>query len=198
MNTIFLIIITSTAFISTNLDDLFVLMAFFSRKDIPMGHVIMGQYLGMFLLILISSLAYFFQLIMPGYLIGLLGLLPITIGIKNLLNQSKYPIRMDKIVKSSDNKYGTNLKFFQVAMVTFANGGDNIGVYAPLFAGLGFLEILQVIFLFMVMTGLWCLFSFKLVDSRILGDKIGKYGHLIFPFILIGIGIILLLKGFLF
>ncbi len=102
---------------------------------------------------------------------------------------------MNNIVKGSDKKYETNHKFLQVAMVTFANDGDNIGVYAPLFAGLGFLETMQVIFLFLVMTGLWCLFSFKLVDNRILGDKIGKYGHLIFPLILFGIEIIILLKG---
>ncbi|MCE5214628.1 MAG: cadmium resistance transporter [Methanobacterium sp.] len=189
--------ITITAFISTNLDDLFILMAFFTRKDFPNRHVVLGQYLGMILLIFISSLAYFFQLIVPFYLVGLLGLIPIIIGIRNLLNPSKIAGESYNEVKDPDEGYRTNFKFLQVALVTFANGGDNIGVYAPLFAGMGFMELFQVIFLFLIMTGLWCLFSFKLVDNRILGAKIEKYGHLIFPFVLIFIGIFIILKGFL-
>lgn len=194
MNSAFMVMIALITFISTNLDDLFILMAYFARNDFFKVDVIMGQYLGMISLIMISSLAYFFQLIIPSYLIGLLGVFPIIIGVKNLLSLSK-DLKSDNFVKNTNQ--GNKLKFLQVAIVTFANGGDNIGVYAPLFASLGLFEITQVILVFMLMTGLWCMISLKMVDNRILGDKIKKYGHFILPFILISIGVLIIIRGFL-
>ena len=195
MNTFFLILITLIAFISTNLDDLFVLMAFFTKKDYLRLEVILGQYLGMISLILISSLAYFFQLIIPNNWIGFLGIIPIIIGVKNLLNIHVKSKSDTIFVESTAKDNKVRFKFLQVGLVTFANGGDNIGVYAPLFAGINYMEITQVILIFMLMTGLWCIISIKLVDNQIIGEKIMKYGHLILPLVLIGIGIIIILRG---
>jgi len=189
-NTLFLI--AFLAFISTNLDDLFILMAFFAKNEFNCRDVVVGQYIGLLSLILISSAAYLFQLFIPKYLIGLLGFIPIIIGVKNLFNLYE---------NSNSNKVNLNkptngFKFMQVALVTFANGGDNIGVYAPIFASLSFMEISQVVLIFIVMTGLWCIISLKMVKNRIIGNKIKKYGHLTLPFILIGIGILIILRGF--
>lgn len=195
MKSAFLFIITITAFISTNLDDLFILMAFFTRKDFNKRDVILGQYIGMISLILISSTAYFFQLIIPKYLIGLLGFIPIIIGVRNLYSLTKNSKSTNNYIKSSKSR--TKLKYLAVAIVTFANGGDNIGIYAPLFAGMDYLEIIQVIFMFMIMTGLWSLLSFILVDNKIIGRKIKKYGNYLFPFFLIIIGILIIIRGLL-
>ncbi|HEX7467746.1 MAG TPA: cadmium resistance transporter [Methanobacterium sp.] len=197
METAFLIIITLSAFIATNLDDIFILMAFFASSDFKKEEVVLGQYLGMIMLILISSLAYLFQLIIPSYWIGLLGIFPIIIGVRNLLNIRKDPAQqIPKKVENNSFSGKTGLKSFQIAGVTFANGGDNLGVYAPLFAGLDLQELLQVILIFLVMTGLWCFLSFKIVNNRIIGTKIRIYGHLILPFVLIAIGFYIILQGF--
>jgi len=187
-----LFLITLLAFISTNLDDLFILMAFFSKKEFPRRDVVMGQYIGLLLLILISSMAYFFQLFIPNYLIGLLGFIPIIIGVKNLLNLYR-DSNSDRIHLNEPKK---RFKFMQVALVTFANGGDNIGVYAPIFASLSFAGILQVVLIFMAMTGIWCIVSFKLVENKILGGKIKSYGHIIFPFVLITIGLLIIFRTY--
>jgi cadmium resistance transport/sequestration family protein len=197
MQTALLIIITLSAFIATNLDDMFILMAFFALPDFKKEEVVLGQYMGMIILILISSLAYMFQLIIPSYWIGLLGVFPIIIGVRNLLNLRKDSTqKTPKKVKNNLFSGKTGLKSFQVAMVTFANGGDNLGVYAPLFAGLDLQELLLVILIFLIMTGLWCFLSFKMVNNRIIGTKIRNFAHLILPFVLITIGFYIILRGF--
>ncbi len=170
-------------------------MAFFAKKDFPKGDVILGQFLGILSLIFISSLAYFFQFLLPNYLLGLLGIIPIIIGIKNL--RGVYKDSKSDPVKGDDlNLPEERLPFLQVALVTFANGGDNIGVYAPLFAGLSLTELTPVTTIFMIMTDLWCIISFKMIENRIIGGKVKKYGHIIFPFVLIVIGIFIIIKGF--
>jgi len=102
-------------------------MAFFAKKEFHIRDVFIGQYIGLLSLILISSMAYFFQLLMPNYLIGFLGFIPISIGVKNLLNLFKNINSDQTHLNKPKNRY----KFMQVALVTFANGRDNIGVYAP-------------------------------------------------------------------
>ena len=51
METVVLISITLSAFIATNTDDLFILMAFFTRPEFRKWEIVLGQYLGMIALI---------------------------------------------------------------------------------------------------------------------------------------------------
>jgi cadmium resistance protein CadD (predicted permease) len=114
------------------------------------------------------------------------------IGFKNIYGLfKKYPVQTESIENSEDK-----FNFLQVALVTFANGGDNIGIYAPLFSGMSALDISWAILIFLVMTGLWCLFSIKMVENRVIGIKLRKYGHIILPFVLIVIGILIIIRGF--
>ena len=84
------IILTSiSAFVSTNLDDLFILAAFFANPEFRAKDVVLGQYLGFIVLLSISSLAYFAQFIIPSNWISLLGVVPIIIGIRSLLHLKK-------------------------------------------------------------------------------------------------------------
>jgi cadmium resistance protein CadD (predicted permease) len=48
---------------------------------------------------------------------------------------------------------------------------------------------------FLILTGIWCILSYKLVYNRFIGEKILRYGHLILPFVLIGIGIVIVFRG---
>lgn len=168
-------------------------MAFFAKKEFSKGDVIIGQYIGLLSLILISSTAYFIQLFIPYYLIGLLGAIPIIIGVKNLLHLYINPNSSQINLNKPNDRY----KSLQVALVTFANGGDNIGVYIPIFASLSLVEIAAVVLIFIALTGLWCIIGLKMVENRIIGSKIKNYGHLILPFVLIAIGVLIILRSFL-
>ena len=114
-------------------------------------------------------------------------------GSKGLLNETCTQ-------KNQDTNDDTELKIsshktFKVALVTFANGGDNIGVYLPLFAGISILPMILTIIIFMVMIGLWCIIGYFMVSNKIIGYKLQKYGHIILPLVLIFIGLGVLTGG---
>jgi cadmium resistance protein CadD (predicted permease) len=127
-----MIAIGMSAFAATNIDDIFVLMMFLSSLTFPVRQIILGQYIGIGLLVTISALGSFIPLVIPTYIIGLLGIAPIIIGIKLVTFRKKNEFN-SKSKETAQDKKKNNLTFAAVA-VTFSNGGDNIGVYTPLFA----------------------------------------------------------------
>lgn len=191
---ILLLTISASAFLATNIDDIFILTAFFSSKAFPNSSVVLGQYIGFGTLIIVSIMASFINLIVPSSIISLMGFLPILIGIKNLLEIKN--IHDDfKDLESFNERNGRTYPAFKVALVTIANGGDNIGVYIPLMSSVNTWDTLGITLSFLILTGIWCFLSYKLVHNRLVGQKILNYGHLILPFVLIGIGIIILYTG---
>jgi cadmium resistance transport/sequestration family protein len=187
------IIITAvSAFISTNLDDLFLLVAFFANPEFKAKDVLLGQYLGFIILLTVSSLAYFLQFIVPSQWISLLGVIPIMIGVMGLINLKSETSDGEK---RDISYYKNDQRILLVALVTIANGGDNLGVYMPLFASMNSMGLFLTASVFLIMVGAWCLFGFKLVNNQVLGDKIKDYGHQILPFVMIIIGLVIILKG---
>ena len=65
-----LIAIGIAGFAATNIDDIFLLIMFFSgsSKTFPVKQVVMGQYIGIGLLVAISSLGFFSQWLSPPIL----------------------------------------------------------------------------------------------------------------------------------
>ncbi|MGA8844396.1 MAG: cadmium resistance transporter [Nitrososphaeraceae archaeon] len=198
INFIALVGIGISAFIATNIDDIFVLMFFFSNSTFEKGQVIAGQYLGIGLLVAISTLGALLSLVIPLYFIGLLGLVPITIGLIRLVKWSK----KDKLIFEQPNQRTSkwhHLSMLTVAAVTFSNGGDNIGIYTPFFAKYNSaIEVVLLIIIFMVMTAIWCAVSYYLVSHPFVARRIRKTGDIIFPFVLIGLGIFILISGLLY
>ena len=90
MHEFIVVIVTAVvAFATTNIDDIFLLMLFFSQVNVTFRpqHIVLGQYLGFAVLVGVSVLGYFGALAIPRTWIGLLGLLPITLGIRKLLKR---------------------------------------------------------------------------------------------------------------
>ena len=85
MDFIVLIGVGISAFIATNIDDIFVLMIFFSHPKYHSYNIIFGQYLGIATLVFISALGSLLALVVPSYIIGLLGIVPIAKGIMKLI-----------------------------------------------------------------------------------------------------------------
>ena len=145
-----LIGIGAAAFVATNIDDIVVLMVFFSSATFHARNIVIGQYLGIGSLIAISAFGSLLALVVPTYIIGLMGLVPIIIGVKKLyeMRSNKDRIKEEedekelskkkKLLQEQEKKIGIrhhpHLSFLTVAAVTISNGGDNIGIYAPLFA----------------------------------------------------------------
>ena len=184
-----------SAFVATNIDDLFVLMLFFSTLNFRKGQVVIGQYFGIGLLVLISTLGSLLALVVPQYIIGLLGLVPISIGIIRLVQLRKKNNSISE--KTSQISRWSHLPILTVAAVTFSNGGDNIGIYTPLFAKYSLAdEVIFISLIFMIMTGFWCVAAYYLVRHPLIASRIKKTGHIIFPCVLIGLGIYILVSSF--
>lgn len=194
-----LVTIGVAAFVATNIDDIFVLMMFFSSLTFPVRQVVLGQFIGIGLLIAISALGSLISLVVPTYIIGLMGIIPIVIGIKNLVEirkKDKSPSRQEVQNKKKNRSY---FSFLSVAAVTFSNGGDNIGVYVPLFSKYNTVsQITTLTAVFIAMTAVWCISSYYFMNHPLVASRIRHIGNIILPFVLIGLGIYILTESFLF
>ncbi|MGL4882971.1 MAG: cadmium resistance transporter [Waterburya sp.] len=190
----------STAFIATNVDDILILMLFFSQTNSSFRrqHIVVGQYLGFIALVIASLPGFFGGLIIPRAWIGLLGFVPIAIGISSLVNNKKDEPEIQTV---SDSNTAKNLliviapQTYKVAAVTFANGGDNIGIYVPLFASSNLAELAVICLTFLVLIGVWCYIAYRLTRHKAIAHILTKYGERIVPFVLIGLGIYILLEN---
>lgn len=180
-----LALLATGAFISTNIDDLFLLVGFFSDRGFARLSIFAGQILGIATLVAISLAAAIAALAISPAQVGLLGVAPLVIGIGKLL-------RLGKIAEAGQP---TALGVLQVAAITIVNGGDNIAAYTPIFANQTPQEIIATVAIFGALTILWCLAAWSLVRHTVLGKPLRRYGHIVLPFILIGLGLLILYRS---
>lgn len=178
------------AFVSSNIDDIFLLMLFFGDRNFKPCEIILGQFVGIGALIGISLVFSLVGLVIGKTYIGLLGLLPIYLGIKGIVRLfSKQPAEEEDIL--TDKKRNRSNPWI-VSGVTIANGGDNIGIYVPLFATLAWPQKITVVSIFFIMTAVWCVLARYLSRHPLMAKAIDKYGHVVTPFVLIALGIYIL------
>jgi cadmium resistance protein CadD (predicted permease) len=177
-----LLLTSILAFISTNIDDVFLLMLFFGNKRFKEREIVVGQFLGIAALIAVSFAVSFIGLVVDKAYIGLLGFLPIYFGIRGILHlRAKQIHEEEKVVELKSNRNNV----LTVAGTTIANGGDNIGIYVPL----------TMISIFFVMTGAWCLLAKYFTKHPLIAKAIDKYGHVLTPFVLILLGVYILYES---
>jgi cadmium resistance protein CadD (predicted permease) len=169
-------------FVFTDIDDVFLLMAYLANPRYLVRDVVIGQYLGIGALVAVSVAASLVSLVVSREVVGLLGLLPIAIGVKELL-----ALRGDGNDSGGDAAAAEG-NALSVAAVTIANGGDNIGVYTPVFATSTPAELAVMVAVFAVMVVPLIAFAYWLVNHRALGAPIRRYGHIVTPVVLIGVG----------
>jgi cadmium resistance transport/sequestration family protein len=198
----------TVAFAATNIDDIIILMLFFAQVNATFRpyHIVAGQYLGFLVLILASLPGFVGGLFIPKAWIGLLGILPIIIGVSQLLNRdkpdtdvqtlSRQPVA-STLERSPLSKLAALLtpQTYGVAAVTLANGGDNIGIYVPLFASCDLPTLLLILAVFFVLIGVWCYVAYRLAQFPAIAHILTRYGHAIVPFVLIGLGMFILLES---
>ena len=192
-------VITSIILYSgTAVDLLIILMLFFakrkSRKDII--NIYLGQFLGSGSLILLSLLfAFVLNYIPSKEILGLLGLIPIFLGLKVLLLGDSDGEAIAKDGLRKDNK---NL-IFLVAMITFAScGADNIGVFVPYFITLNLANLIVTLLTFLVMIYLLVFSAQKLAQVPSVGETLEKYSRWFIAVVYLGLGIYILIENNIF
>ena len=179
----------------TAVDLLIILMLFFakrkSRKDII--NIYLGQFLGSVSLILISLLfAFVLHYIPSKEILGLLGLIPIFLGLKVLFLGDSDGEAIAKEGLRKDNK---NL-IFLIAMITFAScGADNIGVFVPYFTTLNLADLIVALLTFLVMIYLLVFSAQKLAQLPSVGETLEKYSRWFIAVVYLGLGIYILIEN---
>jgi cadmium resistance protein CadD (predicted permease) len=192
MSIVAAIVIAVPLFAVTNIDDIFVLLGFFSDPRFRISEVLIGQYLGVLGIVAISIAAAVVAMAIPPRFVGLLGLAPIAMGIRKLYGLWNQVEDEDAISCST----GFDLaNMVSVAAVTIVNGGDNIGVYTPVFAVHSVTEVGAMVAVFLVMTLAWCAVAFAMVRHPTVGAPLRRYGVRLLPLVLIAIGAIVLYQA---
>lgn len=187
------IVISSIAsFISTNIDDIFILMIFFLNSKFKTKQIVLGQYIGIGILVCFSILASIGFSIFPKKYLGLLGFIPIFLGVKAWIDYKKENIEEDN-ENTIEEKFSSNI--LKVSMVTIANGADNIGIYIPFFTQMSKVGLIVCIIIFILMTGLWCYIAKNISQYPLIKEKIERYKNYLIPLVFIGIGILILLEN---
>lgn len=201
------IVTAMISFVSTNIDDIFVLTLLFCQTDKTMkkSDIVMGQYIGIGILVGISLLGAFGLNLFPEKYVGLLGFLPIFLGIKAWLDdrqkeesdisQTEGDIQESTEAEDAQAKRKTKSQILTVMLITLANGADNIGIYVPLFSRFSFGQLMITVVIFMLMIGLWCLIGSQLGNYPLIKTKIQQYRHLLVPIVFIGLGIFIILES---
>lgn len=179
-------------FVATNIDDVIVLSLFFARGAGRAGttrRIVVGQYLG-FLGILGAALltTWGASLALPESAFPYFGLIPLLLGLRAAWEawQGEDDDELD------DRKKVAPLT---VAAVTFANGGDNIGVYVPVFLSVSPASILTYCAVFLLFVAVLVAIA-KFVATRPgIDEVLEKSEHILFPLVLIILGVVILVQG---
>jgi cadmium resistance protein CadD (predicted permease) len=192
LDTLTIIAIAASAFIGTNLDNLVLLMALYSRYDQKAGIVTTGYFAGMLLIgaicIVIGEAGELFPL---SYL-GMLGVIPIFIGvvalIKLFFGKNKHESQDTSV------KHNHLAIFMAVLMTQLGNGADSIITFSVLYADSTDRSDYLIILTFFSMICLFAWLAFYSLKHRRLSEILVKYGHYVTPFILILVGVYILLN----
>lgn len=184
MNSLPAIILASIAtFAVTNIDDVVLLTLFFAQR-VPTRNVVLGQCLGFAGIVALSLAGSWAAVSIPSGWFRFLGLLPLAIGIKQLL-------QLHRAKSRSGNRSADVLS---VAAVTLANGADNIGVYMPFFA-FNHAHVWVILLVYAMLLLFWCWAGKWLGYHPPVLRSADRYGHFIVPFVFVGLGIYILAAG---
>ncbi len=174
-------------FVATNLDDAFLLVGWFARGRPSGRQVVIGQYLGIGLLTVVSIVLGAAVVAAASGWVRYLGLLPLAIGLRGLVSIA----RGDDEEGESEAPAAKGI--VAVATVTIASGADNVGVYTPVFAAFDAGQLAVTALVFLILTGLWCLGARALVDHPRYGAPLRHHGPLIASLALVVVGVAVLL-----
>jgi len=185
-------------FLATNIDDIIVLSLFFARgagQRGPTVRILVGQYVGfagiLGAAVLVSLGAGAF---LPPEVIPYFGLIPLGLGL--WAAWQAWHRRHDDDDDDDESKIeGKKVAVWAVAGVTFANGGDNIGVYVPVFLSVGPAAVVAYCVVFLVFVAVLVVVAKFIATRRPIAEILERWEHILFPLVLIGLGIFILISG---
>ena len=182
-------------FVATNIDDIIVLSLFYARGADRRGTtaaILAGQYLGFGAILGAAVLvALGARSFLPEEAIPYFGLIPLVLG----LLAAWRAWRDDDDDDDEGKVAGKSVSALTVAAVTFANGGDNIGVYVPVFATVGPAGIVAYCVVFLALVAVLVVAARFVATRKTIAEFLERWEHVLFPLVLIGLGVVILVEG---
>ncbi|MFD1389132.1 CadD family cadmium resistance transporter [Oceanobacillus oncorhynchi subsp. oncorhynchi] len=186
----------AAVYIATGIDYLVILILLFSQiKKGQVKHIWIGQYIGTAIIIAVSLLVALgvANLIPQQWVIGLLGLLPLYLGIKIWIKGEEDEDESSILSLFSSGKF--NQLFLTVTFIVLASSADDFSIYIPYFTTLNIIEIFVAVIVFLIMVGVLCYVSYRLATLDFVSEKIEKYERWIVPIVFIGLGIYIMFEN---
>lgn len=188
-------------FVVTNVDDLVMLAVFFGQAAGRRGatvRIVTGQYLGFVALLAVSVVtALVGETLLPHTVLAYFGFVPVVMGLYAGFRgwRERRTAADNNAVWAAGNEEDRGPGVADVAMVTFANGGDNIGVYVPIFAVEPVTGISVFVVVFLVGIAVCCVVARYLASHPLIAGSLARWNHVVLPVVLIGIGVWILIEG---
>ncbi|PNZ70736.1 cadmium transporter [Staphylococcus saprophyticus] len=190
------IVTAAILYIATALDLLVILLMFFARANTRKEYrdIYIGQYVGSVALIVISLFfAFVLNYVPEKWILGLLGLIPIYLGIKVAIYGDSDG---EERAKKELNEKGLSKLVSTVAIVTIAScGADNIGLFVPYFVTLSVTNLLITLFVFLILIFFLVFTAQKLADIPGVGEIVEKFGRWIIAVIYIALGLFIIIEN---
>ncbi|MED3645133.1 CadD family cadmium resistance transporter [Caldifermentibacillus hisashii] len=180
------------SYIATSIDYIVILVVLFAQVKNRKGGVrdiVLGQYLGFTVLIIISLLASFGIAFIPQQWIGLLGLIPIFIGLKVLFEKDEGDEEDEEILEST-NRFSSFI--LSVTVIMLAAGGDNLGVYIPYFTVLNTIELIVTIVIYYIAAAVLLYLCQRVSAVKGISETVEKYEKIIVPIVFLALGIMIM------
>ena len=174
-------------FISTSIDDLMLLILFHSQATTRVQRIsiLVGQILGIGVLVGISLVgSYLASRMLEGWVIGLLGFIPIILGIRAMLSKEES--------KEEATRTGRKSLLATVTLVTIASGGDNLGIYIPWFATLDGAYLGLTMLVFLVFTLIFWSLGYLLANQSHIKTLLSRFSAVLVPVVFLLLGLIIL------
>lgn len=184
-------------YISTSIDYLIVLIILFAQlsQNKQKWHIYAGQYLGTGLLVGVSLVAaYVVNFVPEAWMVGLLGLIPIYLGIRFAIVGEGEEEEEEEIIERLEQSKANQL-FWTVTLLTIASGGDNLGIYIPYFASLDWAQTLVALLMFAIGIIIFCELSRVLSSIPLISEIIEKYKRIIVPLVFIPLGLYIMYES---
>ena len=184
-------------YISTSIDYLIILIILFAQlsQNKQKWHIYAGQYLETGLLVGASLVAaYVVNFVPEPWMVGLLGLIPIYLGIRFAIVGEGEEEEEEEIIERLEQSKANQL-FWTVTLLTIASGGDNLGIYIPYFASLDWSQTLVALLVFAIGIIIFCELSRVLSSIPLISETIEKYQRIIVPLVFIPLGLYIMYES---
>lgn len=190
------IVTAAILYIATAVDLLVILLIFFAKAKTKKEYrdIYIGQYVGSVTLIVVSLFfAFVLNYVPEKWILGLLGLIPIYLGIKVAIYGDSDG---EERAKKELNEKGLSKLVGTVAIVTIAScGADNIGLFVPYFVTLSVTNLLITLFVFLILIFFLVFTAQKLANIPGVGEIVEKFSRWIMAVIYIALGLFIIIEN---